>query len=496
MNRLLAWVTTMDDRMNSIAVKEFRQAVQGRWVVATLMLFLLINLLILGGNLMLASPLSDVGLHQGRDIFQWLIAILQVTCIAFVPIYCGLRLSLERSDANIDLFFVTTITPGAIVRGKYLTAMAMTLLFYSAAMPFMILTYLLRGIDLPTIFYMLAAGFIFCAMANAVGVFVGCIPGTWFQRGLAALGTLVFLAYLGGASIALIESTVYFGVGFMSSMTSWAIAGTWLLGELMLIGLLYVLAVALLSPAPSNRMFVPRLYMTSCWFVGGLVALLWAVNGRTVEPVMGWMIVGGVAFSILMVAALGERDAWSARVRRMVPRNPLLRTMAFVLYTGAAGGIAWSVLMFAATVALAGLFFSKPGYRGRSDCGEACTNLVVVFGYILCYCLTTAALRPNILRSVKSINLPGIAGLLGTIAYLAPLLAVFFSVRDWEKLLPWFLLGSPLVLTSSNHAAIEMAYRTLAMWLVLGALASSPWALAQWRRFTPYQTVAVEEATS
>ena len=76
--------------------------------------------------------------------------------MAFVPLYAGVRLSLERNDANIDLLFVTTITPGAIVRGKYFAAMALTLLIFSACMPFMMFTYLLRGIDLPTIFYLLA----------------------------------------------------------------------------------------------------------------------------------------------------------------------------------------------------------------------------------------------------------------------------------------------------------------------------------------------------
>ena len=102
------------------------------------------------------SPNADTSIDGGRNVFMFLLGILLITCIGFVPLYSGIRLSLERNDANIDLFFVTTITPGAIVRGKYLTAMALTLLIFSACMPFMILTYLLRGIDLPTIFFILA----------------------------------------------------------------------------------------------------------------------------------------------------------------------------------------------------------------------------------------------------------------------------------------------------------------------------------------------------
>ena len=51
--------------------------------------------------------------------------------------------------------------------------MALTLLIYSACMPFLIMTYLLRGIDLPTIFTVLALGFLYSAFVNALGIFAG-----------------------------------------------------------------------------------------------------------------------------------------------------------------------------------------------------------------------------------------------------------------------------------------------------------------------------------
>ena len=132
MKRLLAWASAAGDRVNPVAVKEFRQAVQSRWVIAILMLFLLVNLGIVGGYLML-SPDADTSIDGGRNVFMLLLGILLITCIGFVPIYTGIRLSMERNDANIDLFFVTTITPAAIVRGKYFSALALTLLIFPPA---------------------------------------------------------------------------------------------------------------------------------------------------------------------------------------------------------------------------------------------------------------------------------------------------------------------------------------------------------------------------
>ena len=139
--------------------------------------------------------------------------ILLITCVGFVPAYAAIRLSFERNDANTDLLFVTTITPGKIVRGKYFTAMALTLLIFSAWMPFMILTYLLRGIDLPTIFLILAFAFVVCAIANAVGIFAGAVSGSWLIRGLVDTAAVFFLFYTTATTIAMAEGLLMFGRG-------------------------------------------------------------------------------------------------------------------------------------------------------------------------------------------------------------------------------------------------------------------------------------------
>jgi len=59
-------------------------------------------------------------------------------------------------------------------------------------------------------------------------------------------------------------------------------------------------------------------------------------------------------------------------VRRTIPRNPLLRLLAFLFYTGSAGGIAWCVLLFVATM-LAGYELSAfvPGYRVATEAHAA-----------------------------------------------------------------------------------------------------------------------------
>jgi hypothetical protein len=485
----LALLSAAGDRMNPIVVKEFRQAVQSRLVVTVLVLSLLINLSIMGGYLLL-TPNVDTSLDGGQTVFMFLLSLLQITCLGFVPLYAGIRLSLERNDTNIDLFFVTTITPGAIIRGKYLTATALTLLIYSACMPFITFTYLLRGIDLLTIFYVLGTSFLVCAAANAAGIFAGCMPLSWFMRGIVGVAMVIGLLITTVSSLEMTGALVMFGMGQpMRGWSFWAGVGSFVLVEVLGIGLLLVLSVALLSPKPSNRMLVPRLYIMAWWAIAGAVAVLWSYCEGSVTPMYPWVVISGIGLMILTAVALGERDTWSTRVRKKIPRNPLLRRFAFLLYTGSAGGIVWCTLLFAVTMFVA---YSVGGWsRLTVAIGylDTCNNTAIVFGYVLCYCLTIAALRPTLLKNIPTTNLPVIAAMFALIVWCVPVFVDFMISTGWEDTMPWYLLASPVVLTAKATAtARHVAGPVVLGWLMLAVLASAPWFFGQWRRFVPYQT--------
>ena len=490
MSTTSAIASTASDRMNPIAVKEFRQAVQSRWVIAVLMIFLLLNLVIVGGYVV-TSPEAATSATGGRTVFGFLLGILLFTCIGFVPIYTGVRLSMERNDANLDLIFVTTITPGAIIRGKFLTAMALTLLIFSVCMPFMILTYLLRGIDLPSIFFVLATGFLVCAVANAMGIFAGSISGSLLIRGLVDVAVLICLFYMAIGTIGMAESMLMFGGGMMGGASWWSYFGWWGLIEVVTVGVFYVLSVALLSPKPSNRMFVPRLYVTGSWVVLGAAMAVWGYCTGSENHIIGWMVGSCIVLTAMLLTSLGERDAWSARVRRTIPRNRLLRALAFVFYTGSAGGLLWCTLLFAATLA-GGIAWATVMTKATSDFWSSCTNMAMVFGYVLCYCLTTASLRMAVFKNVPTPSLSVIAAFLGIVAWLVPYVVVFLVSNNPLAEPSWSLLGSPMILSTRNAPAKDAAAVFVNVWLLFALVASLPWAFGQLQRFTPYRAVAVE----
>ena len=107
-------ITRIDDALNPIVVKELRQAVQSRFVVVVLLLFLGLQLLILGSMLVVsdANKRADlVDYSAGAGIFLGLQYLLVVTCLVFIPLYTGVRMAAERADNNVDLLFVSTLRP-------------------------------------------------------------------------------------------------------------------------------------------------------------------------------------------------------------------------------------------------------------------------------------------------------------------------------------------------------------------------------------------------
>ena len=243
-------------QMNPIVVKELRQAVRSRFVAGVLLLFLAIELFGIGMILLTTSSRHNnlVNYHVGRDMFHFLYIALSTACLLFVPAYAGIRLAIERWDNNLDLLYITTIKPQAVVRGKLFAATVITLLLFSAATPFMSLSYLLRGVDIPSIFVAMGFMFLIVIAVTEIALFLACIPTSRAFKvllGLAAAGGLFStLMTANFAGWALIRS----GTGSSMKTSEFWIGAISVIGGVILgVGLLQHLAVALISPSSSNR---------------------------------------------------------------------------------------------------------------------------------------------------------------------------------------------------------------------------------------------------
>src|SRR5690606_3138613 len=145
------FVNWRDWELNPVVVKELRQSVRSWAVTGMLLLFLAVLFCTAFTLLVTQSFEANTDHRLGASIFQIFIGILTGACLLFIPVYVGIRLAAERQDSNLDLLYISTLTPGRIIRGKFFCGAYMTILFFSACMPFMAFTNLLRGVDLPTV---------------------------------------------------------------------------------------------------------------------------------------------------------------------------------------------------------------------------------------------------------------------------------------------------------------------------------------------------------
>src|SRR5262249_7189048 len=155
---------------------------------------------------------------------------------------------------------------------------------------------------------------------------------------------MLYYATMGGTIV-----MIHFGGGFDGTADAWSILGLALLTALAGIGMMYTWSVALISPPSSNRVLIVRLYTLAAWLVTGLACWVITENFRSSadreEGLILWMNLAGLLVGLSIGIAIHEREHWGMRVARTIPRAPLLRLLAFPLYSGAAGGILFSLLL-------------------------------------------------------------------------------------------------------------------------------------------------------
>jgi len=479
--------SSLSDRLNPIVVKELRQAVQSRFVIAALMTLLAIQLVAIGIYL-LTSGDSLLNFDAGRGVFLMLFSILQGVSMLFVPLYTAVRLAAERSDTNVDLLFITTIKPRSIVAGKMTAAVVLTVLIFSACMPFMAFTYFLRGIDLPSIFISLALGFIVVIACAQAAVFVACLPVNRAFKVIFGIIGLVLFGMVYFATMAGVSGLIVGGIGSrIGASDFWQGAVILLVVIGSLTGLFFVLSVSLIMPLASNRALPVRLYVTAAWLLIGAAALIYSEVEDNHVPVTVWQVMFNLAFAVALFVAVSERDRLGRRVLRAVPQSPVKRAWSFFFFSGAASGLAWAAAMIGLTLAMTWLWAELyPSRNGAGDLVGSAKWLGGMCLYFFCYALSGALLRRHLLNRVGA----GLTWLIGAILLslgsIVPVLfgyLIFFGDQWWSEDHGKWLVGNPFAWSNKSH---RVFYASVAgVWAVMAAALSLRWFIARVKSFKP-----------
>jgi hypothetical protein len=338
LHRFVLWC---DDHLNPLLVKDLRQACLGWFFPGALLLFMLLQLLVL--FLQLETEVQQESWRAGGEVFLALVNLLVFTTMGLLPMIMGYRVSQDFVPGEQDLFMITALTPRQIIHGKVLAAWVMTAMFYALHLPLATLTVFLRGVDFPTIFTILGAGFLYTGLIHLLVVMVVVGPMKEHSGGATLLGGGLFLYLLNG----LFQGFIHVVRSGQAGGVLGLIAEYW--PVLLILGFMagasYEWAVAQVSPLSANRSRGLRVFVTVFLAVVYPVALWLSVRQGRGEPFGVWAMFTTVVMLLAFPVGASERMFPSRRVLEEIPAGWLGRLRGFLFASGVAGGLAWAVAM-------------------------------------------------------------------------------------------------------------------------------------------------------
>ena len=514
------------DRMNPIVVKELRQAVKSRFLIFSLLLLFLLQPIGLVMYILFQGPQATSPDWQGgREAFLVLQYILLAACLLFLPISVGWRLASERSDVNVDLMYITTLSPAKIITGKLTASFILAIMFFSACTPFMVFTYFLRGIDLFIIILVLLFDVVVVFGAVLLCLFLATVSRNRVVKAfLGLLGLAAIVAIYAYTAMGVYSMVIYMNSSVWYQPEFWITVCTSALVLFIFLGLLYTWSIAMVSAPSSNRTLATRLFVLSAWFISGTGLFVWGFfQPATIYPwmrdipVVIWLQTTTFLFGLTLLMAFHEREEWGPRITRKIPKFFLFRGVAFLLYNGSAGGVLFSLLFFSLSVFGALLWdqtFSgttiRSGYYGPEMIVEQFVRGVsVLFLYFYCYGMTALFIRRMLLTTLPAYFTWVILILLFVLFCIVPMLMglAFFGFDIFSNdYFVWFLphpwcaayeLGQMNYGSGydydyfedyylSGRAAVYIAF--VVFWAAMVTLVNFGWLVKQLGGFRPFQS--------
>lgn len=361
------------ERLNPILVKEARQALKSKQFVITF------TLLLLAGWVwsMLGVALLSPGVYYapgGRFMLSGYFIILAIPVLVIVPFSAFRSLAAEREDGTFELLSITALSSRQIVTGKLGSAVLQMLVYYSALAPCIAFTYLLRGIDIVTIVFLLFWTLVASVLLASVGLVVATVTRARHWQVLLSVLLLVALCI-----VTLIWTTSFVSVITDTQATAFDDADFWLamacimtfcISHAIMFILIAAAQISFASDNRSTRLRVMLLIQQTLWL--GWMMFFWI---RFEEEAFLYVLVSVAAIYWALAGAclMGEAAILSPRVKRSLPQSFLGR-MCFTWFnpgsgTGYTFTVANLLTLLIVTVA-AGLTAEMEGFaaaRGNLD---------------------------------------------------------------------------------------------------------------------------------
>jgi hypothetical protein len=341
------------DRLNPILVREVQQAVKGRLFVLTVWGALTIAVAIAA---VIASHYEPGG-RSGRDAFHAGFATLMPLLVFVVPMQAYQSMRLEMRAGIVEQLLLSRLRPMHILLGKLQAAMVQFVVYVAVLAPLLATSYLLRGVDVPTIAISLFFAALACATATAFAV------SSAAQAVLQGFQTIANLATAFGLGMAAFSCVGVVASGEYSSMVGWLLRASefWaVISAILLVAavactLSLLIARSFLVHAFENKAtpFRVLLFVLPVLAFGWVRLFLAPRNWQYAIPVLTYvLLLVGMVFGLMMVT---EQAELSPRLRAHAPRTRLGGLFAAPFLPGRDRGMSCVALFVAVLAGFAAL---------------------------------------------------------------------------------------------------------------------------------------------
>ncbi len=316
------------DRLNPILVKETRQALKSRQFTITFGLLLICGWAwsILG--VAYAGPRIWWG-AQGADMFYGYYCILAFPLLVIVPFGAFRSLAGEQEDRTYELMSITALGPRQIVRGKLGSAVVQMLIYLSAITPCLAFTYLLRGIDLPTILFFVFYTVLTSLALAVVGLLAATVTSEKHWQVVLSVFLVAGLLFTFFGALGLAEDQIDEFRGALAEAEFWQVNAAVLTAYVSYVALLFYAAAAQITFASDNRSTRLRVVMLlQHVLLTGWMGWVWiAVDPGEQYALIAYMIMAGLHWYVMGTFMTGESPELSPRVKRRLPQSFLGRVL-------------------------------------------------------------------------------------------------------------------------------------------------------------------------
>lgn len=269
--RLRTALPLLADRANPMLVRRVRQELRNRGFIGAYLLMLLIAVIA-------AAVAALAGGDSGRGMFAAVAAAW--SALVCIQAHATARSIVgDRGSSAWDLIELTGLPPLRLVAGVVQSSLVLGLLGAAGLAPFLVMSYLLRGLDLPTVVYALVALPMCGALLAGLAALVACLGS--HRQARAGVGLLLSLGLLAAWGLlstlwasserelsrwlsALLQGNADALLALVLQLNLWAYG--------MLLSLVF--AAALLTHRALDRSSGPRLV----WWIGWANGMLWAAG--------------------------------------------------------------------------------------------------------------------------------------------------------------------------------------------------------------------------